>query len=215
MVEGEESEYTVCEDVVNSITHGVAAALSIAGLSVLVVLAAIKGDPWRIVAFSIYGGSLVLLYMASTLYHAIRSPRVRRYLRRADHMAIYVLIAGTYTPFALVSMRGGWGWFLLIAIWTLAVAGILLKMFNMDRWEVVSLVLYVGMGWLALIAVKPVITMVPLPALVWMLVGGLFYTFGIVFYAWHRLPFNHAIWHMFVVAGSVAHFFAVLFFVLP
>jgi len=215
MAKGEEIEYTVYEDVVNSITHGVAAALSIAGLSVLVLLAAIKGDPWRIVAFSIYGSTLVLLYLSSTLYHGIRTPRVRRFLRRMDHMAIYLLIAGTYTPFALVSMRGGWGWFLLIAIWTLALAGILLKTFSMDRWEVVSMVLYVGMGWLAVITIKPAIAMIPLPAIIWMAVGGFFYTFGIVFYAWQRLPYNHAIWHLFVIAGSVAHFFAVLFFVLP
>jgi len=207
-------QYTPCEDVVNSVTHGIAAALSIAGLSVLITLAAMKGDPWRIVAFSIYGGTLVGLYLASTLYHGIRYPGVRRILRRLDHAAIYLLIAGTYTPFTLVLCRGGWGWLLFGLTWGIALLGVTMKAFFTGRFEIFSMILYIALGWIAIFFLKPAVQSVPLAAIIWMAVGGLFYTFGIAFYVWERLPFHHAIWHLFVVAGSVAHFFVVLFFVL-
>jgi hemolysin III len=206
--------YTLCEDIANGITHGIAAALSIAGMSLLVTLAALKGDPWRIVALSIYGGTLVALYLTSTLYHSIRYPGVRRIFRRLDHAVIYLLIAGTYTPFTLVLCRGDWGWLLFGLTWGIALLGVIMTAFFMGRFEALSIVLYVALGWMAVFFLKPVIQSVPLTAIIWMAVGGLFYTVGLAFYAWERLPFNHAIWHLFVVAGSVAHFFVVFFFVL-
>ncbi len=206
--------YTVSEDIANSVTHGVAAALSIAGLSVLVTFAALKGDPWRIVAFSIYGSTLVALYVASTLYHSIRYPAVRRVLRQVDHAVIYLLIAGTYTPFTLVLCRGSWGWLLFALTWSIAGLGVFIKTFFTGRFEGFSLILYLVLGWLIVLFLKPMIETIPLTAIIWMAVGGLFYTFGVAFYVWDRLPFNHAIWHLFVIAGSAAHFFVVFFFVL-
>jgi hemolysin III len=206
--------YTVGEDIASSITHGIAAGLSIAGLSVLVTLAALQGDPWRVVAFSIYGGTLVALYLSSTLYHGIRHPRARVILRRFDHAVIYMLIAGTYTPFALVLCRGNWGWMIFGITWGIALFGVCMKAFFTGRFEVFSLILYLALGWTAVFFAKPMIASIPLPAIIWMAVGGLFYTGGVAFYVWDRLPFNHAIWHVFVVAGSTAHFFAVFFFVL-
>jgi hemolysin III len=208
-------EYTLAEDLANSITHGIAAGLSIAGLTLLVVLAAIKGDPWRIVAFSIYGTTLVALYVTSTLYHGIRTPAARRVLRRLDHVAIYLLIAGTYTPFTLVVMRGGWGWTLFGVTWALAALGVGIKAAFTGRFEAFSIGLYVALGWVGVVAIKPVIETLPLVGIAGMVVGGLFYTFGLAFYAWNRLPFNHAIWHLFVVAGSVIHFVMIVLFVLP
>lgn len=205
--------YTMAEDITNGITHGVAAALSIAGLTLLVVFASMKGDPWRIVSLSIYGSTLVALYLTSTLYHSIQAPRAKEILRRLDHVAIFLLIAGTYTPFSLVTVRGGVGWFLFATVWSLAVVGVLLKAFFMGRFEWLSLGLYLTMGWLAVLTIKPAVAAIPAWGLIGMLAGGLFYTFGVIFYVWERLPFNHSIWHLFVVAGSTCHFFAILYVV--
>lgn len=205
--------YSLAEDITNSVTHGVGAALSIAGLTLLVVLASLKGDPWRIVSLSIYGSTLVALYLTSTLYHGIQAPRAKAVFRRLDHVAIFLLIAGTYTPFTLVMIRGGAGWFLFAAVWTLAVIGVLLKAFFMGRFEKTSIALYLTMGWIALLTIKPAIAAIPLGGMIGMLIGGLFYSLGVVFYAWERLPFNHSIWHMFVLAGSASHFFTILFVV--
>jgi len=209
------SRYSFAHELANSVTHGIAAVLSIAGLSVLVVLASLKGDPWRIVSFSIYGGTLVALYVSSTLYHGIQSPRVKKVFRHLDHAAIYLLIAGTYTPFALVMIRGGWGWFLFGTVWALAALGVAIKVFTVDRFEVFSIVLYLAMGWLAVIAIKPTTAAIPLHGLIWMIVGGLFYSLGVIFYVCDKIPFNHAIWHLFVIGGSTCHFFVVAFVVLP
>ena len=202
--------YTLAEDIANSITHGVGAALSIAGLSLLVVFAAMNGDPWRIVSFSIYGATLVILYLASTLYHSIQSPRVRPIMRRFDHIAIYLLIAGTYTPFTLVVLRGALGWVLFGIVWGCAVAGIIMKLHSVDRHEVISVILYLAMGWVGIIAVKPVLEAMPLVGALGMVAGGVFYTAGVAFYVWNRLPYNHSIWHCFVLAGSACHFFVIL-----
>jgi hemolysin III len=182
---------------------------------VLVSLAAVYGDTWRVVSFSIYGATLVLLYLASTFYHSIQHPRVKKALRTLDHIAIYWLIAGTYTPFALVNLRGGWGWTLFGLIWGLAVAGTLFKVLLPGRFKILSVLVYVGMGWLVLIALKPTLAAVAPGGLAWLIVGGLAYTLGVVFYAWKQLPYSHAIWHVFVLGGSICHFFAVLLYVLP
>jgi hemolysin III len=203
------------EEVANTIIHGIGLLLSIVGFAVLLVLAALRGTAWHIVACSIYGATLICLYTASTLYHAVISPGVKRALRIFDHSAIYLLIAGTYTPFLLVSLRGPWGWSLFGVIWGLALAGVLFKFWFVERFVILSTAVYIAMGWLVVIAAKPVITHVPFTALIWLLAGGLAYTGGVIFFAAKRIPYSHAIWHLFVLAGSICHYFAVLSTVIP
>ena len=203
------------EEIANAITHGIGLLLSIAGFVVLLVLAALRGTAWHIVACSIYGATLICLYAASTLYHAVISPRVKRALRIFDHSAIYLLIAGTYTPFLLVSLRGPWGWSLFGVIWGLALVGVLFKFWFVERFAILSTAVYLAMGWLVVIAAKPVITHLPLTAIIWLLAGGLAYTGGVIFFAAKRIPYSHAIWHLFVLAGSICHYFAVLSTVIP
>jgi len=207
--------YTLGEEIANSITHGVGAVFSIVGLTLLVVFASLGADPWRIVAVSIFGATLLILYLASTLYHAFPQPAVKRVMRVLDHSAIYLLIAGTYTPFLLVNLRGPWGWSLFGVLWGIAVAGCLFKAFCIGRWDKVTTLLYVAMGWAIVVAIKPTMQNVPMGALILMLIGGLAYTSGVVFYLWQRLPYNHAIWHVFVLGGSITHYFAIFCFVLP
>jgi hemolysin III len=198
------------EELINSLTHGVGLILSAAGFAILLSLAIMRGNAWHIVSCAIYGSTLICLYTASMLYHGIRSRRLKRILRVCDHSAIYLLIAGTYTPFLLVNLRGGWGWSLFAVIWGLAMAGILFKVWFVEHLSVLSTVVYVLMGWLALVAIKPMLLRVPLNGLLWLLAGGVLYTVGVVFYAWKKVPYNHAIWHGFVLAGSTCHYFAVL-----
>jgi hemolysin III len=207
--------YTLAEEMAHAITHGVGLALSVAALVVLVVFASLRGDAWHVVSVSIYGSTLVVLYAASTFYHAIPQSRAKRILRILDHAAIYVLIAGTYMPFTLVNLRGGWGWALFGVVWGLALLGVLLETVARTRLKALSLVLYLGLGWLVAIAVKPLLERVATGGLVLLLLGGLAYSGGVAFYAWRRLPYHHAIWHLWVLAGSVCHFFAVLLYVIP
>jgi hemolysin III len=197
----------------NSISHLIGAGLALAGAAVLVGLAAHLGDPWKIVSFSIYGAMLVALYVASTLYHSVRG-RAKAVLRKLDHCSIYLLIAGSYTPFALVSLRGPWGWSLLGVVWGLALLGILQEIWFAKGARVLSLVIYVLMGWLALVAVSPLWDALTPLGFAWLAAGGAFYTAGIVFYATdHKVRHGHGVWHLFVLAGSSCHFFTVLFFV--
>ncbi len=203
------------EELANTITHGAGVALSILGLVLLVVRAAIYGDAWQVVSFSIYGSSLILLYLASTLYHGFKSKRVKEILRIFDHSAIYLLIAGTYTPFLLVTLRGPWGWSLFGTIWGLALLGITFKIIFGPKYEIVSTIFYLMMGWVVIIAIKPLIAALPLAGLVWLVAGGLAYSLGVIFYVWEKLPYNHAIWHGFVMAGSFFHFFAVFLHIAP
>ena len=207
--------YSLGEELAHSITHGIGAALSIAGLVLLVTLAAIRGDAWHVVGCSMFGATLVFLYTASTLYHSITHPGAKKVLRVFDHAAIFLLIAGTYTPFTLVTLRGGWGWTLFVIVWGLALVGIIYKITATNRFRFLSVLLYLGMGWLVLIAIKPMVTSMPRPGLILLLAGGLCYTLGVIFYAWKRLPYGHAVWHLFVLAGSICHFFAVLLYVIP
>ena len=207
--------YTLGEEIANSLTHGVGALLAIGGLATLVTLAALRGDVWHVVSCSIYGAAMVILYTASTLYHGITAPRAKNALQVFDHAAIFLLIAGTYTPFTLVSLRGPWGWSLFGTVWGLAVAGIVLEIGFPRRWPALSLTLYVAMGWVVVVAVKPLLEVLPTGGLVLLVLGGLAYTAGIGFYAWKKLPYGHAIWHLFVLAGTVFHFFAVLLYVVP
>lgn len=197
------------EEIANSITHGLGFLLSIAGLSVLVTLAAIRGTAWHIVACSIYGATLVLLYLSSTLYHAIQAPRAKNVFRVFDHSAIYLLIAGTYTPFVLITLRGPLGWTLFGLQWGLAVAGILFKSLTHEGYEIASTVVYALMGWMGIIGIRSMYHTLSFGGVAWILAGGLCYTIGIIFFALNR-RYCHAIWHIFVLAGSVCHFFAVL-----
>ena len=196
-------------------THGIGAALSAAALALLVVFAATRGDAWRVVGLSIFGSTLFLLYLISTLYHAVRGPRARRVLRVLDHTAIFLLIAGTYTPVLLAFMRDPWGWTLFGLIWAMAIVGVLGKVLLSDRLRWGFIPLYIGMGWLVLIALKPMLRSVPRELTLWLLIGGVCYTLGVVFYAWKRLPYQHSIWHLFVLAGSICHFFGLLFHLAP
>lgn len=197
----------------NSISHLVGAGLAMLGSVVLIVSAARLGDPWKIVSFSIYGAMLIALYVASTLYHSMRG-RAKAILQKFDHCSIYLLIAGSYTPFALVSLRGVWGWSLLGAVWTLALVGILQEIWFAKGARVLSLVIYLLMGWLALVAIVPLWTALSPAGFAWLAAGGLFYTVGIIFYvADQRVRHGHGVWHLFVLGGSSCHFFTVLFFV--
>lgn len=202
--------YTIGEEIANSITHGIGTGLSIAGLTVLVIFAALHGDIWRIVSFSIYGSTLVLLYLTSTLYHGFQHPKAKKIFQIFDHSAIYLLIAGTYTPFLLVSLRGAWGWTFLVVIWGLAFLGIGFKAIFIDYYQKISALGYVLMGWLCIIAGKEFLANIPQSSLVWLALGGVIYTIGIIFLAWRKLPYGHTIWHLFVLGGSICHFFAVM-----
>ena len=198
------------EEIANSITHGIGAGLSIAALVILVVFAALQGDAWKIVSFSIYGVSLFALYLTSTLYHSFTNPKLKQFFHVLDHSAIFLLIAGTYTPILLISMRGVLGWILFGLIWALALGGIVFKIFFFEKFKMLSVLFYVGMGWLVVIAGKPVLEMVPTSVNLWLLIGGIFYTAGVVFYVTKKIPFQHGIWHLFVLCGSVSHFFGML-----
>lgn len=211
----EGAAYTPREELANALTHGLGLALSIAGLAVLVTLAAWRGDVWGVTSTAIFGVTLVTLYTSSTLYHSLRGAQVKRLLRKFDHAAIFLLIAGTYTPFLLVNLRGPWGWSLLGVIWGLAAAGVVLKFWLAGRFKLGSTLLYLGMGWLIVIALRPMLRTVPENALWLLLAGGLCYSVGTVFYLWKKLPYHHAVWHLFVLGGSVCHFFAVFTAVIP
>jgi hemolysin III len=202
------------EELVNCITHGVGLALSIAGLFILVDLARIFGGSLQIVSCSIFGSTLVLLYSSSTIYHYFKTSRFDRIFKTIDHSSIYILISGTYTPFALVNLRGSWGWTLLIIVWGLCLIGIVFKIFFVYRFKILSTLIYILMGWIGVIAGNQLLTHIQAGGLLLLLIGGLFYTGGTVFYAWERLPYNHGIWHLFVIAGSTCHYFAVMFYVL-
>jgi len=203
------------EESINSLTHGLGALLSLGGLAVLLAMASLHGDAWHIVSCSIYGATLVLLFSSSTLYHSFRNERVKHIFRIIDHASIYLLIAGTYTPFVLVNLRGKWGWSLFGVIWGLALAGIVFQIFFVSRFRLLQTIIYLAMGWLVVVAVKPLFDHVPRPGLLWLLLGGLCYTVGAIFYLWKKLPYHHAVWHLFVLGGSVCHYFAILFYVLP
>lgn len=203
------------EELANTITHGAGLIFSIIGFIVLLVLALLRGGPWQTAGCAIYGSTLVLLYAASTFYHGVLSPRLKRALLIFDHCAIYLLIAGTYTPFLLVNLRGPWGWSLFGVMWGLALAGILFKLWFVDHFPILSTSLYVAMGWLGVIAAKPILAHVPATGLVWLLIGGLMYSIGVVFFALKKLPYSHVIWHVFVMAGSTCHYFAILYAVFP
>jgi len=203
------------EEVMNAVTHGIGTLLAVAGLVLLTVFAYLYGTIWHVVSFSIYGTTLVLLYLASTLYHSFTNERLKYIFKILDHSAIYLLIAGTYTPFTLVPLHGVLGWTVFGLVWGLAILGIALKVFFVGRFKVISTLCYILMGWFIIIAIEPLIATVATLGIMWLIIGGLFYTLGSVFYLWNKLPYSHAIWHLFVLAGSISHFIAVFFYVLP
>ncbi|HEX9093196.1 MAG TPA: hemolysin III family protein [Coriobacteriia bacterium] len=207
--------YTLGEDIANSITHGVGVAFSISAMTLLIVFAVLWGDSWGLASAIVFGTSLVLLYSGSTLYHSLPFPRARHVFKIIDHCAIYVLIAGSYTPFTLVTVRDAGGWWMFGIVWTLAAIGIAMEAFWTYRPKWLSIVVYLGMGWLVAFMIGPVRAALA-PRGLWLLVGGgLFYTVGTAFYGLKRVPYFHMVWHLFVLAGSVCHFLAVLLYVLP
>ncbi|SDC51605.1 hemolysin III [Paenibacillus sp. UNCCL117] len=199
----------------NAISHGIGVVLSVAALVLLVVRSSLHGTPWHVVSFAIFGASLLLLYLCSTLLHSARQERWVRIFEIMDHSAIYVLIAGTYTPFLLVTIRSPLGWSLFGIVWGLALAGIIFKLFFTGRFNVLSTLFYIGMGWLIIFAFVPLQQQLPQPGLAWLVGGGVLYTLGTVFYLWKKLFYHHAVWHLFVLMGSICHFVSIYFYVLP
>ena len=202
--------YSLGEEIFNSVSHGVGALLAIAGTSVLIAFAALYADAWAVVSSCIYGGSLIILYTMSTLYHAITNTRAKSFFRIMDHNTIFFLIAGTYTPYTLVTLRGPLGWTLFGVVWGAAVLGIVLNSIDLERFKKLSMVCYVMMGWVIILAIKPMSSSLSSLSLAFLLIGGIFYTVGIVFYAIKKVKYFHSVWHLFTIAGSIFHFFSVL-----
>ena len=202
--------YSLGEEIFNSVSHGTGGLLAIAGTAVLIVLTAIYSDAWAVVSASIYGASLIILYTMSTLYHAITNVRAKKFFRIMDHNTIFFLIAGTYTPFTLGPLRGALGWVLFGIVWGAAAVGIVLNSINLERFRKPSVVCYILMGWVIIIAIKPMLHTLPSASLVYLLTGGVLYTVGIVFYVLKKVKWFHSVWHLFTVAGSIFHYFSVL-----
>jgi hemolysin III len=202
--------YSKREEIANAITHGIGACLAIAALVVLTVFAAIKGTAWHVVSFSIFGATLVILYIASTLYHSLTHQKAKRLFRKFDHISIYLLIAGTYTPFCLAALQGWIGWTLFGIIWACAVVGTVLKSLHIGKLELLSTFMYILMGWVVIIAIKPLYDSISLSGFTFLMLGGVFYTAGTIFFIKDKNKYFHSIWHLFVLAGSTFHFFAVI-----
>lgn len=207
--------YSPIEEKINIISHAVGFILSIVALVLLVTHANLHGDVWHIVSFSIFGASLIILYAASTFYHNAKKPELRNRLKIIDHAAIYVLIAGSYTPFTLVTLQGTLGWVIFGTSWGLALTGIILKLFFTGKYNLISTLMYVFMGWVIVFAIKPLINNLPLAGLFWLFAGGMAYTIGAILYSIKKIKLNHAIFHLFVLMGSFSHFVSVFFYVLP
>ena len=205
---------SLAEEIANAVTHGIGAAFSIAALTLMVVIAVLYGDGWQLTGTVIYGGSLVFLYLASTLYHSFQVDSVKQFFHRMDHVGISMLIAGTYTPILLVKMRNPQGLTFLVIIWTLAISGAVIKSFFTGRFVRLSTAIYVAMGWLALLLAKPLIDTMGFDGVLWLLAGGIAYSLGVIPFLWKRLRFHHAIWHLFVMAGSAFHFFGIFRYIL-
>jgi len=207
--------YSPIEERINIVSHAVGFILSIVALVFLVIHASLHGNVWHIVSFSIFGASLIILYAASTVYHSAKNPELRNRLKIIDHASIYVLIAGTYTPFTLVTLKGAIGWVIFGISWGMALTGIILKLFFTGRYNLISTLMYVLMGWLIVFAIKPLINNFPIEGLLWLVAGGISYTIGALIYSIKKIKFNHAIFHMLVLSGSFCHFMSVFYYVLP
>ncbi len=209
------SNQTRKEEIINAISHGTGVLLSIAGLVLLLVYASMQGDIWKIISFSIYGASLIILYLISTLYHLLKTDKLKKLFQILDHSSIYLLIAGTYTPILLINLKGVLGWTYFGIVWGLAIIGILLKSHFINKSELLTVIIYILMGWIIIFALKPLITSISFSGFLWLLAGGISYTAGVVFFLWESLPFQHFIWHLFVMGGSICHFFLIFNYVLP
>ncbi|MDX1677281.1 PAQR family membrane homeostasis protein TrhA [Arsukibacterium sp.] len=209
------SRYTVLEEQLHALSHAAGALLGLLGLILMLRLSLAFGDSWQLASALIYGSSIILLYTSSALYHSIHNPLIKYRLRQLDHAAIFILIAGTYTPFTLISLRGDWGLTLFSVIWLIAIAGVVLELATGLKYKRLSLTLYLGMGWIVIVAIKPMLTHVPAPAMWLLLAGGLAYSGGVVFYIWRSLYLHHMFWHLFVLAGSILHFLAVYLYLMP
>ncbi|WP_319481893.1 hemolysin III family protein [uncultured Draconibacterium sp.] len=210
-VEADYRTLTIGEEIFNSVTHGIGTLLSIAALVVLVIFAVINGNAWHVVSFSIFGTTMVLLYLASTLYHSFTKQKIKNLFARFDHAAIFLLIAGTYTPFLLTVLRGTLGWTLFGIIWAVAITGVVIRSIYLTRFRKLMVGLYLAMGWMMVVAIGPLLKHVPGTSLIFLLLGGIIYSVGVVFYTWRNLKYGHGIWHLFVLAGSIMHFFSVLY----
>ena len=202
--------YSLGEEIFNSVSHGAGGGLAIAGTVVLIVCAAVYSDAWAVVSSCVYGASLIVLYTISTLYHAITNEHAKRFFRIMDHDTIFFLIAGTYTPITLAFLRGWLGWVLFGVVWGAAIVGIVLNSISIEKFKKPSIVCYVAMGWVIILAIRPLIASVPTISMIFLLIGGILYTVGIVFYVIKKIKYFHSIWHLFTVAGSVFHYFAIL-----
>ena len=209
-----EREQTVLEEIFNSVTHGVGAILSIVGLATLIINASIYGNSTHLISFSIYGITLILLYLSSTLYHAITHPKAKKVFRTFDHISIFLLISGSYTPFCLIILNDGIGLKIFYALWILTIFGLIIKIFTIGKLRRTTLFIYLAMGWSIVFAFNPFVEKLNPKGLLWLAAGGLFYTFGTIFYAKEHIKFSHSVWHLFVLGGSLCHFFAVLFYLL-
>jgi hemolysin III len=209
------SYYTPIEEKINIISHAIGLFLSVVALVLLVTRASLHGNIWHLVSFSIFGASLITLYAASTFYHSAKEPELRKKLKFFDHASIYALIAGTYTPFTLVTLKGTIGWVIFGISWGLALTGIVLKLFFTGKYDLISTIMYVLMGWVIIFAIKPLINNLPIEGLLWLIAGGVSYTMGAIIYSISKIKFNHAIFHMFVLMGSFCHFLSLFFYVLP
>ncbi len=207
--------YTHRQEIANSLTAGIGAFLVGLGAAWLIVLACLRGNAWHIVSFSVYGGSLFLLYLTATLYHSLKGRSAKKIFEILDHSAIFLLIAGTYTPFTLVSLRGPWGWSLFGVVWGLGIVGIIYKIFYTGKHQLFSTALYIGLGWMAVLALKPLMEVLPLGGMVLLFCGGAFYSLGTFFYHREKFYYSHAVWHLFVLGGSFCHYLAILFYLLP
>ncbi len=206
-----ETEHTQSngEELANSISHCVGFGLSVAALVILVVFGARQGNPWKVISFSVYGFSLMTLFLASTLHHSFRSRRLKSLFLLFDHIAIYILIAGSYTPILLIALRGAWGWSMFGVIWGISIIGILLKIYYLGRYKVISVLVYLLMGWVVVIAYKPLLEAIPYGLFIWMGIGGLCYSLGVVFFVWRTFPYHHSVWHLFVLAGCATHYIGI------
>ena len=209
-----QAHYKLGDILANAITHGIGAVFAVVG-AVYLISASTRGTVWLVVSCSVFSGTLVLVYICSTLYHSLVRTRARHVLQVLDHSSIYLLIAGTYTPFTLIALRGPLGWFIFCVVWSLAIAGVVFKSFAVERFAVASALVYLFQGWFIVVAVRPLLHAIGWHGMIWLGAGGLAYTLGIVFFALDRLRYFHAAWHLFVLAGSVAHYFAILFYVVP
>jgi hemolysin III len=209
----QDQEYTLLEEVANAVTHGIGALLAVVGLVALMGLALVGDDIRVTISLTIYGATLVLLYLASTLYHAIRHKPTKLIFKTCDHAAIFLLIAGTYTPYCLLVLGGAWGWTLFAAVWSIAAFGVVFKILHTNRYARLSLMLYLGTGWIGVLAAGPIIANMETTGLLLLALGGLAYTGGVAFFVWESMPFNHAVWHLFVLAGSTCHFLSIYYYV--